>query len=213
MAGQRVVSQTADGSAHAPSRFWRARLGAALLLGALALAPAACTSFQRAPQVTVPVQESAAKQYAYAVKYRGEKNLALIREDKRFEKARLVVYQTFGKVVEHFPEDRTFTALAKLEMIEMDAGLDHQRVKVSKGQVHRAIRELRQLAKAYPEFDYIQAKTLYDQGLCHKRLGEYPQAQECFKQVRDRFAKHKNQDIANLAQRASVFYNQTYEQD
>jgi tetratricopeptide (TPR) repeat protein len=160
--------------------------------------------------VNVPVKESAAEQYSYAIQYRQDKNLKLIVDKKKFLKAREVVRQVINKVSENFPDDRMFTPLAKLDAAEMDAGLDDSRVEVSRRQVHQAIERLGSLAKDYPEYDYIQAKSLYDRGLCYKRLGEFPQAQECFKEVRDRFKKHANKEIRRIVDMAVAYYNQTY---
>lgn len=184
------------------------RLWAWLIVAGLPWLVTGCLVAQ--PHVSVPVQANAAKQYGYAVTYREGKNLNLIADEKKLAKGREVVRLTFAKVAEYYPDDRIFTPLAKLEMIDMDAGLDTARVTVSTSQVNQAIKEFKALAKAYPEHEFIQAKTLYDQGMCYKRLGKFDKAQGCFLTVRDTYSKNKNREILAIAKSAAYYYNQTY---
>jgi len=165
---------------------------------------------QNQPLATVPVKENAAQQYRYAVEYRTQRHLDLIVDKKKLASEREVIRQTFQKVYENFPDERTFTPLAKLEVIEMDGGLDNQRVAVSTRQVHRTIGELKKLAGDYPEYVFIQAKCLFQQGQLHKRLGEFPEAQKCFKEVVDKYSRNPERTIAALAKEAAFYYNKTY---
>lgn len=175
----------------------------------LAFFLAGCSWFS-GPVVSVPVQANAAQQYRYAVEQRKQMSLELITKPKKLAEARLVVRKEFEAVSKNFPDDRKFTPLAKLEVIEMEAGFDHRKIHPSSGELHDAIKQFAALAKLYPEYDFIQAKAMYDQGTCHRLLSEFPQAQDCFKQVRDRFARHPDKVISDLAAMAGQYYNEVY---
>lgn len=162
------------------------------------------------PQVTIPLLESAAKQYAYAINQREESNLELITDKDRFKKAQAIVREHFIKVAEFYPGDRKHTPLAKLEVIEIDAGLTFSRVPPTPKEIRAAIPVLKALGSEYPDYDYIQAKTLLDTGMCYKALREYPKAQSYFKQVSDTFMNNTNEKIRDLARLASINYHQSY---
>jgi tetratricopeptide (TPR) repeat protein len=182
------------------------------LLMLLALSLIACRT---PPRAIVPVQPSAVEQYTYAQNYKHMRNLELIPKDQneRYLKTREIVRQHFAKVVDYFPGDRskTGTPLAKLELLEMQAGLDSVRAPVSKRQIRAAIKGFQQLLADYPdpELDFIKAKSLYDQGMCYKRMGKYEAAQACFYNVKQEFANNDNARIKDLAKKAEVYYNKT----
>jgi hypothetical protein len=159
--------------------------------------------------VSVPLKNNAAEQYKYATEYRDSKNLELIIDDKKLALGREVVRQTFAKVYEYFPEDRTFTPLAKLDVIIIEAGLDSPRVKLSRHQRLRAIEKFQELADQYPEYEYIQAMSLYEQGLIFKLLGDR-RAMEIFDEVRKAFADTKDLKIRQIVANANRFYNDVY---
>jgi hypothetical protein len=169
-----------------------------------------CSWFGHKREISVPVQESAAKQYVYATERRQEVSTELITDMKKLKNTRAVIRRAYEMVPENFPDDRRFTPLAKLEVIEMDAGLDHRRIVVSRGNYHKSIKALKALALAYPEYDFIQAKVLYDEGMIDKQLGNFPEAQTCFRAVRDKFGKHGDPVISGLAEQAAKLYNEVY---
>lgn len=164
----------------------------------------------RGPKVTIPWQDTASKQYGYALQFREDSNLDLIGDQKRFLRTRAIVREHYVKVAEFFPGDQKYTPLAKLEVIEMDAGLDSSRVKTGAKDRRRGLRNLQELATQYPDYEYIQAKTLFDQGLIHQALHEFPQAQAFFQQLRDKHVSSKNGDIRELARMGGFLYNKTY---
>lgn len=181
----------------------------ALLLVGLC-GPLGCT--RKGPVVSVPKKENAASQYGYALEYRGNRNLPLIASDEeRLRSVRKIVREIYSRVGEYFPDDREYTPLAKLEVVGMDAGLDFpDKLHVSRRCLLREIEEFKKLAEAYPEYDFVQAKSLYDQGQCYLQLKNYPEAQACYLEISERFADHPNETIANLAKRAKYFYDRTY---
>lgn len=182
------------------------------MLCALALLLTGCGMFHHTPQVTIPLLENAGKQYAYAISQREESNLELISEKGRFKKAQAIVREHFRKVAELYPGDRKYTPLAKLEVIEIDAGLAFTRVQPTSKEIRAAIGELKKLAAEYPDYDppFIQAKALLDQGFCYKALHEYPKAQACFKQVSEQYINNSNEKIRDMARLASINYHQSY---
>ncbi len=186
------------------------RLGLALLM----LAPLLGTGCNRAQhaKVLVPVQETPAKQYAYASMTRENTNLPLLIKDKnRYLAGRARVRAAWSKVIEAYPADREFTPLAKLNVIEMDAGLDDDRhAPNSRRRDRRAIAQLEELMKEYPEFDFIQAKSMLDMGLLYKRRGEYEDATRLFKFVKDNYTSHTDEHIKELVKISDFYYNQTY---
>lgn len=203
-----MKSQTDRNQRRAGNHARRNALVWMLLLAGLATGLLGCTH-PRA-RVLVPHKETAAEQYAYALKYRNTANLELIRDQQEFQRKREILKQTFERVIEHYPNDRQFTPLARLEVVEMNAGLDFQRVQVSEKQMHKAIQQLEELAQAYPEMDFIQAKCRYSQGQIHKRLGEFEPARQAFLEVRDRFMNHSNEVIQDLARRSAYWYDMVY---
>lgn len=175
----------------------------------LAISLGACG---RAPQVFVPTQATAQAQYAYALNYRSQHELILRNKSQkeRWERTRAAVWEAFSKVAELYPEDRTVTPLAKLELADMKAGLDFSGVEPSKEDLNWAIARLQELQRDYPELDFIQAKARYDEGLCWKNMERYDRSQVLFKEVIDSYATHKDPLIQAIVERANVFYQRTY---
>ena len=182
------------------------RLSGLILL--IALAGLAC---RHAPQAIVPVQPSSAQQLDYAYKYRQSRNLDLIakEQNERYLQSREIVRQHFEKVAEYFPADRKFTPLAKLELLEMEAGLDSGRVPVSTREIHSSVADLKKLMAEYPEIDFLQAKAMLDTGKCHKRLGEFEEGKVSFQNLIERYGKSKDSLIKEIVAKARVYYNQT----
>lgn len=172
-------------------------LGVSLLTG--------CITHQIA--VTVPVMENPRAQYLKANDYMNQCNLPLITDEKHYQTARETIRQTFAKVIEYFPEDRSYTPLAKLQIIEMEAGLDSERVRVPASKIRDAIEKLAALAQEYPEFEFVQVKTLYQEGQCHRLLKQYGDAQECFRLVRDDYKASTDPYIKDMVDKAAYFYN------
>ncbi|MEN6626098.1 MAG: hypothetical protein ABFD69_07725 [Candidatus Sumerlaeia bacterium] len=186
------------------NRYWSR--AAALLL--IAVTVAGCAGQRR---ILVPTQNTAGAQLAYAERQRKEANLPLIFEKKKeYNLARNMVRQTYQAVVDNFPADREFTPVAKINLIEMDAGLDEQHAPKSKMGDHRAIKDYDALIKEYPENEFVQAKARYDQALLHKRNREFEEAMKLFKHLRDTYAKHANPVIKNIAERSAAYYQETY---
>ncbi len=181
----------------------------ALLLVGLC-GPLGCA--RKGPVVTVPRKEDAAGQFKYAEDYREKRNLPLIASNKKkLMSIREVVREIYSRVGEYFPDDRQFTPLAKLTVVEMDAGLDiPDKVRVSKRCLLREITEFKKLAEVYPEHDFLQAKSLYDQGQCYFRRENYAEMQACYLEISERFSEHPNQTIKNIADRAKYYYDRTY---
>lgn len=195
----------------------RARLASfALLLPLLAFGLAGCR--HAAMQVIVPVQPSAAEQYAYAKNYQDKARIDLILDDDEFMRQRQVVIQTYEKVAEYFPDDRQFTPLSKLDVIILKCGFDSQidRLKFSDRERSKvmtsAIDELSALARKYPENDAVQAQSLYLSGQCYMQMKNFVESQKYFKQVRDDYMQSDNATLKALAEHAAALYNQVYTQ-
>ena len=189
---------------------------ATLLLPIAAMVVLACES--RAPIIYVPRQETAGEQFLYATRYRDAHNLGLIaRNDlERIENTRRVVAQTFSKVVEYFPEDRTFTPLAKLELSEIKGGMDTPAVSPSKSDLRAAVKDLQRLRADYPEDDYIQVKSRWDEALLWKELSNrgfgrhYDKAQELFRILAEDYREHDDVSIQIIARQAARQYQQLF---
>lgn len=189
---------------------------ATLLLPIAAVLVLACGS--RAPRIYVPRQESAGEQFLYATRYRDAHNLGLIARDdqERIENTRRVVAQTFSKVVEYFPEDRTFTPLAKLELSEIRGGMDTKAVSPSKSDLRAAVKDFQQLRADYPEDEYIQVKSRWDEAMLWKELSNrgfgrhYGKAQELFRILAEDYRGHDDVSIQLIAQQAARQYQQLF---
>ncbi len=179
---------------------------AALLITVLLVA---CES---APTVFVPTQPTAQKQYAYAVDYRNQHELVLRNRSKKeqWERTRAAVWKSFEKVIELYPEDRTVTPLAKLELADMRGGLDYSGVEPETKDLEWAIEQFQQLQRDYTDFDFIQAKARYDEALCWKTMERYDRSQVLFKEVIDTYATHKDPVIQGIVERSNVFYQRVY---
>ena len=187
----------------------RYRLAGLLILVLCLLGPSAC--IRRTPVVHVPIKQTAAEQFQYAQDYRESKNVALIADQKRFLREREIIRQIYIKVFKNFPDDRVFNPMAKLWVIEMDAGFDFPaKVEVSERHLLKIIENLQELAEAYPEHDFIQAKTLFNQGACYLKREEYADAQQCLQLVISQYENHTDQAIHDLAALAKIKYDQTY---
>lgn len=167
---------------------------------------------ESAPTVFVPTQPTAQSQYAYAVDYRSQHELVLRNKSKKekWERTRAAVWKSFERVVELYPEDRTVTPLARLELADMRAGLDFSGVEPGTSDLKQAIAEFQQLQRDYTNFDFIQAKARYDEALCWKTLERYDRSQVLFKEVIDTYATHKDPVIQGIVERSNVFYQRVY---
>lgn len=172
----------------------------------------ACGMFQSEQKAFVPIQETAQKQYAYAVSFRSKNELYLrdFKDMPRMMNTRETVRQTFAKVVEYFPADREVTPLARLDLAEMKGMLDVPKVAPSKRQLKAAVKELQALRTEFPEFEYIQAKSRFDEAVCLKNLGQFEKAQGLFKDVSESYKDNKDKSIRSLAGMAQFQYQQTY---
>ena len=180
-----------------------------ILLPALGALGAGCSRNQG--RILVPVQETAAEQFMYAQWVRQNSTLELmIHEKSRYLTERRRIRAAYAQVVESFPADRTSTPLARLILIEMDAGLDERHAPNSRRGDQRAIEQLDRLIKEYPEYDFIQAKGLYNMAQLHKRRGEFEDATRLFKHVADNYSAHENEIIRELALRSRYFYQHIY---
>ncbi|MCL5270250.1 MAG: hypothetical protein M1457_06825 [bacterium] len=182
------------------NRSWR------LILPVLVLA--GCAHW-RGVDVSVPLKNTAAEQYRYATDYRDSKNLELVTEQKKLNLGREIIRQTFAKVYEYFPEDRIFAPLAKLDVIIIEAGLDTPRAKVSKHERLKAVGRLENLASQYPEYEYVQAMCLFEQGQIYKLLGDR-RAMGLFDDVRKEFSKSKDKKIQSIVEIANRYYNEVH---
>lgn len=178
---------------------------------ASALAPTGCARLSQ-PKVFIPIQKSAEEQFQYAVRER-DRNYLVLRNREHAEKrhdARHTVQRSYEVVVENFPEDRKVTPLARLEIADMKAGITTGEDPATPGQIREAIGLLTAIRADYPENEFVQAKTIYDEALCRKLLKDYEKAQTLFKEVSEEFSATKDRDVKNLVQLANFQYQQTY---
>lgn len=192
----------------------RARL-VATFWAALAVAQALAGCSAARPEAIVPVLKDAAAQYAYANHYREkEARIELITDRARYLRARDVVMQTYQKVIDYFPKDHVYAPLAELDLIAMRCGFDTDRLKYSKSQYRRilkqAIADIQKVMKENPDYPYVQAKGLFLGGRCHLMLKDYRSAQAEFRQAREQFGNSGNPKIKALADAAALYYKQVY---
>ncbi len=160
----------------------------------------------------IPLQETAELQYGYCRRFMQESALVLLNweDPERLLRRRDVLRQCYAGVVEHFPEDRDVTPVARVQLADMMAGLDMNEIRPKKRDIRSAIGILREIRADYPEYDFIQAKTRYDESLCWRRLKEYEKAQKLFKDIDEMFGEHEDRVIRSIAAQARVLYQQTY---
>lgn len=175
----------------------------------MALVALACN---RKPTIYVPRKDTAVEQYAYALEYRQQHTLRLRNrhDDVRLEETRERIRQLFSKVVEYFPEDRVTSPLARLDIVEIQCGQDGSHYQPSKRDLKGAIASFRLLREDYPEYDYIQVKTRYNEARCLLLLKEFPRAQGMFKYLVDVYANDADPTIRQIVSISATYYNQAY---
>ena len=179
---------------------------ACLLIAAIGIG--GCT--RAASRVVLPVQNSAAEQYKFAESVQQQSNLPLITDPKRYAETRHQVRESYVAVIQNFPEDREFTPLARLVILEMDAGLDSKRAPYSDRRALRAIDDYEQLLAEYSDNEFVQAKGRYDMAQVYMRRREFSEAMGLFRWLRDQYATSADPHLAELGKRAAVHYNQIY---
>jgi len=164
------------------------------------------------PEVFVPLQNSAREQFNYAKQYEEQNRLALVDRGNptRVRDRTAAVIAAFAKVVEHFPDDRDFTPLARLEIADLRAGLEISRLEPSRRDLRAAISEFQNLRREYPEYEYIQAKAAYDEALCWRKLKDYERAQDLFRHVMDTYGSRDDPVLKQISEYARALYQQTY---
>lgn len=195
------------------------RVAAPILIACATLLPSGCERFRGGdllgrggPAVFIPLQDTAYNQYQYAVRERQRNEIAL--RDRtaspRREDARRAVAAAFRMVVEQFPEDRAWTPLARLDLADMQAGLDVSGGRASASDLKASIAEFRRLREEFPELEYIQAKARYDEAVAWRELKDFGRAQELFKEVSDLYRASSEKDLQYIAQMADLAYQKTY---
>lgn len=189
-----------------------ARTRLTLICVLVAASASGCSWFAKKPTVHVPVLESAEAQYNYAVEYRDRRDLRL--RDKgnmpALMELRETVRQIYQRVIDFFPEDRNVTPLARLQIADMQAGFDISNFKVRKKDYVKAIGMLREIRSDYTEYEYIQAKTRYDEAICLKAIRKFERAQSLFLEITELFGDSEDEFVRALVSRANRHYRKTY---
>lgn len=182
------------------------------VLTACLIAASLLSACKSGPEVFVPLQKTAIDQFQYAINYRDRHALTL-RNSSRPEQqkaTREAVRQIFEKVVEYFPEDREVTPLAKLELADMQAGLDLSETPATDREIRRAAEKFYEIREDYPELDFVQAKAALDEGRCRLKLKEYEEAQALFNEITTAWADSNDQEIRRIVVYARTFYDRAY---
>lgn len=184
---------------------FRAALAWLLLSGLIA-------GCQHKTEVFVPLQKTAVEQFQYAINYRDRHALTLRNKSRPEQQkaTREAVRQIFEKVVEYFPDDRQVTPLAKLELADMEAGLDLSELPATDREIRRATDKFIRIREDYPELEFVQAKAALDEGRCRLRLKEYEEAQALFNEITTAWADSEDQDIQLIVAYARTFYERAY---
>lgn len=158
----------------------------------------------REPNIFVPLQSTASRQYSYARDYRTRHQLELrdAHDPRRRKDAQRIVQLTFEKVVEYFPDDREVTPLARLELADMRAGFEGYAVAPTMRDYRAASEEFARLRADYPEYEWIQAKAGYDEARCRVKLGEFDRSQELYNYVWENYQTNVNPMIKTVAAQA-----------
>lgn len=178
----------------------------------VAASASACSWFAKKPTVHVPVLESAEAQYNYAVEYRDRRDLRLrdTGDMPALMELRDTIRQVYQRVIDFFPEDRNVTPLARLQIADMQAGFDINNFRVRKKDYEKAIVMLREIRHDYTEYEYIQAKTRYDEAVCLKTIRKFERAQSLFLEITELFGDSEDEFVRALVSRANRHYRRTY---
>lgn len=188
------------------------RLAATAFLLAACCASSGCSLLRPSPTYFIPIQSDAHDQFMYA-RREAERNDLILRNKDRMERltdTREGVRKSYEAVVIHFPEDRVWTPLARLQLADMLAGQDISALPPSDRDLRNAVEEFQSIREDYPEIEFIQAKARYDEAVARTRLKDYGEAQNLYREIKDLFGTTEEKDIRYIVYLAEQAYQRTY---
>lgn len=163
------------------------------------LAVVACAPRERAPEILFPDLKNAAEQYRFAVEFRYKQTQ---RPTRNIEDQTWPIIVGFQKVVERFPDDKTYTPLAVL-----DIGDAYYRM----GEFEEALKRYERAYRDYVEIDFVQAKSILMRGSCSQALGRHAEANKLYRECFELYGGHPDELIQELVRRAERLYRQVKE--
>jgi len=177
---------------------------AILLVGvlvALALLPSNLPAFSfggknaEEKKLVIPDFDNVRDQYAYAVSMQQSMLPSTDKKRRRVQLDRLI--QCYSKVVENFPEDKTFTPVAYVTVAECY---------MARGDERLAHSMFQQAMQKWSDNDYIVARCMLDIANAYDRSQRYSEAQKLYKEIMERFKDSKVPGVSDIIARARARY-------
>lgn len=146
-------------------------------------------------ELIIPDFPTAKEQYGFAVLFKDSMITAIDKSRREKQVARLS--QCYGRVISAFPEDPTYTPLARLEIADALRSIDETR---------KARSQYEELLHAYPENEYIQARAMFSIGRVLDQAGDYQEAKNYYKRVHEEFSESSSGAVLDIVKRADSLY-------
>lgn len=165
----------------------------------LTLTLCGCTHFglgvKPEKQLVIPEFPSAQEQYRFATLFKDATIPAVDKNRRREQLNRLS--QCYERVVRQFPDDPTYTPLARLEIADAARAAEEPR---------NALRQYQEILADYPENEYVQARALYSIGRTLDDVKEYEEAKSYYRRVHDEFVDSSSPAVRDIVKRADRLY-------
>lgn len=165
----------------------------ALSLGGCASIPFGGASTEN--QLVIPEFPSAKEQYGFATLFKDSTIPATDENRREVQVSRLT--QCYDQVVQKFPDDPTYTPLARLEMADAARSI---------AQLKDAQRQYNEILADYPGNEYVQARSLYSIGRTLDSLHDYEEAKIYYRRVHDEYADSSSAAVRDIVKRADRLY-------
>lgn len=173
-----------------------------LMLVAGCMALAGCSlgfslrkSSREPTKLVIPDFDSPREQYAYAASIQRAMLPSLDKERRRIQLDRII--QSYSKVVENFPDDKTYTPVAFVTIAESYAELDEQ---------GRAQSMFREAMTRWSDNDYIVARCMLDIAMSLDRQRRYSESQKLYREILERFKDSRKPGVGEIVARAQARY-------
>ncbi|AXA35539.1 MAG: tetratricopeptide repeat protein [Candidatus Hydrogenedentota bacterium] len=146
-------------------------------------------------KLVIPDFDNAKDQYTFATAYQQATILSTDRAKRKVQLDKII--QCHTKVVENFPNDRTYTPLSFLAIAAAKAGQEKY------GEARSLFQEAMQ---KWPDNDYVQAQALFAIAQTYASERKFSQAQELYRQVIERFKDNPTSGVQRIVANARALY-------
>ncbi len=146
-------------------------------------------------KLVIPDFDTAQEQFAYASSLHVGVLPSLDKKKRRQQLERWI--QAYSKVVERFPDDKTYTPLAYLTVAECQADL---------GKIQIARSMFREATERWGDNELVVARAMYDLAVTLDQEQRYSESQQIYREIIERFKDSQKPGVGEIVKKAQARY-------